>query len=282
MNVDAFLNSCREQWPEFDDAEQLARAAHPRDRRLRRLPQQIEGYATENKLMLLNLAARHLAPGEVYVEVGCWKGLSLAGAAHENRHIPIYGCDDFSRTGASREVLHGALRRHTAEGHIDFHDRDFRSFLPAAPWGDARVGAYFYDGHHSFDMQFRALELIRPHLADDALVIIDDTNDLPVRRANQLFLRYHREFELLLDLRVTEYQDPAWWNGVQVIRYRRAAERMEARVPAVHYAAERLVSNRVVFYGQRVARLATHGHRAARNTMGKMLSRGARALRTEP
>lgn len=282
MHVEAFLDSCREQWPEFDDARRLARAPYPRDRRLQRLPGQIEGYATENKLMLLNLAARHLAPGEVYVEVGCWKGLTLAGAAHENRHVRIFACDDFSRMGASREVLHGALRRHTAEGHIEFHDRDFRDFLPAAPWGDARVGAYFYDGHHSFEMQFRALELIQPHLADDALVIIDDTNDLPVRRANRLFLRYNPGFELLLDVRVREYQDPSWWNGVQVFRFRRPPAPARREVPVVHYAAERLLSNRLVFYGQRVARLATHGHRAARNTMGRMLSRGVRALRTDP
>jgi hypothetical protein len=281
MDVDGFLHSCRAQWPSFDDAAALARAPHPRDRRLSLLPQQIEGYATENKLMLLNLAARHLEAGEVYVEVGCWKGLTLAGAAHENTHVPIYACDDFSRLGASREVLHEALDAHTADGHVSFHDQDFREFLQAAPWGDAKVGAYFYDGGHSFDMQFKALELIRPHLAADALVIIDDTNDLPVRRANRLFMRYNPEFELIADVRVTEYQDPAWWNGIQLIRYRAHAGRTAHALPLGRYVAERLLWNRAVFYTQRVSRLLTNGHRALRGTLGKLLG-GRRRLRTDP
>lgn len=284
MDVEGFLRSCRAQWPAFDDVEALARAPHPQDRRLSLLPQQIEGYATENKLMLLNLAVRHLEPGEVYVEVGCWKGLTLAGAAQDNAPAPIYGCDDFSRMGASREVLHEALRAHTADGHVRFHDQDFREFLAQAPWGDAKVGAYFYDGGHSFDQQFRALELIRPHLADDALIIIDDTNDLPVRRANRLFLRYNPEFVLLADVRVTEYQDPAWWNGVQLIRFRAGAPvRTERTLPVGRYLAERLLWNRAVFYTQRVSRLLTNGRRALRGTLGKMVTgRRGRRLRTDP
>lgn len=272
MDVDGFLSDCRAQWPTFDDPERLAAAAHPADRRLAQLPGEIEGYATENKLMLLNLAARRLDPGEVYVEVGCWKGLTLAGAAEGNSDTPIYACDDFSRMGASRDLLSNAVDNHTADGQVRFHDQDFREFLQAAPWQPARVGAYFYDGGHSFHFQFQALELIRPWLADEALIIIDDTNDLPVRRANELFLRYNPQFELIRDVRVTEYQDPAWWNGVQLIRYRAEAGVAAESVPAARYMAERMLWNRAVFYTQRIARLATNGHRAVRRTVGKMLN----------
>jgi protein O-GlcNAc transferase len=210
----------------------------------------------------------------VYVEVGCWKGLTLAGAAHGNPDTSIYACDDFSRTGASRDLLRNALENHTAPGQVRFYDQDFRVFLEQAPWRPARVGAYFYDGGHSFHFQFQALDLIRPHLADDALIIIDDTNDLPVRRANDLFLRYNPEFTLISDVRVKEYQDPAWWNGVQLIRYR-AGARTEAetrQLSAQRYLVERMIWNRVVFYTQRVSRLITNGHRATRRTLGRMLT----------
>jgi hypothetical protein len=282
MDIAGFLRDCRAEWEWFDDHERLADTVHPRDRRLAGLPAEIEGYATENKLMLLNLAARHQAPGEVYVEVGCWRGLSLAGAAHGNGDVPIYACDDFSRLGASRDQLHDALDRHTEPGHVRFFDQDFREFMAAAPWRPARAGAYFYDGGHSFQDQFRALELIQPHLADEALIIVDDTNDLPVRRANQLFMRYNPGFELLADIRVRDYQDKAWWNGLQLIAYR--ADRLQPAssraVPLARYVAERLVWNRALFYGHRALRLVTHGRRALRHGLARMLP-GRRPLRTE-
>jgi hypothetical protein len=283
MDIAGFLRNCLAEWEGFDEHDRLAGTVHPRNRRLADLPAEIEGYATENKLMLLNLAARHLEPGEVYVEVGCWRGLSLAGAAHGNLDVPIYACDDFSRMGASRDRLHEALKRHTEPGHIRFFDQDFREFMAAAPWRPARVGAYFYDGGHSFRDQFSALELIRPHLADEALIIVDDTNDLPVRRANQLFIRYNPDFELLREIRVKEYQDQAWWNGIQLIRYRAAAApstRDARRVPLARYIAEWLLWNRALFYGQRATRLVVHGRRAVRNGLTRMVQ-GRRPQRTE-
>ena len=277
MDIAEFLHDCRAEWEGFDDHERLAEAAHPRDRRLAGLPARIEGWATENKLMLLNLAARHLEPGEVYVEIGCWRGLSLAGAAHGNEDAPIYACDDFSRMGASREELQQALLRHTDPGHVHFFDQDFRAFLERAPWRPAKVGAYCYGGGHSFQEQFAALELIHPHLADRALIIINDTNYLPVRRANRLFMRYNPGFELLCDVRVREYQDQSWWNGIQLIGYRKAGPQREAergQVPLARYVAERVLWNRALCYGQRAFRLVAYGRRAMRNTLSRVGGRG--------
>jgi hypothetical protein len=69
VDFDAFLADCRAQWREFDDDAALARAPHPRDR---------HGYREQARAA----QPRGGAPGarEVYVEIGCWQGLSLAGA----------------------------------------------------------------------------------------------------------------------------------------------------------------------------------------------------------
>jgi predicted O-methyltransferase YrrM len=56
----------------------------PRDRRFARLLWESGGMATENRFTLLNLAARHLAPGEVYLEIGAYLGTSIAAAAMGN------------------------------------------------------------------------------------------------------------------------------------------------------------------------------------------------------
>jgi len=219
MNFDAFLADCRAEWPAFDDEPALSRTLNPRDRGLRAVLDAVEGMATENKLVLLNRAVKHLAPGEVYVEIGCWQGLTLAGAVHMLRDAPVFACDDFSEFGGPRAALLETLARFTAPGQVRFHDVDFRQFLAAAPWAPAPVGVYFYDGGHDFDDQFIALQAMLPHLARDAAVLVDDTNWRHVRAANEFFARHVPGFSLVRDLRTTSLYAPTWWNGLQLYRW---------------------------------------------------------------
>ena len=111
MDSEAFLTDCRAEWREFDDATALARADHPRDRSQRPLLDAVRGMATENKLVLLNRAVRHLTPGEIDVEIGCWQGLSLAGALAGHAAAVAYACDDFSEFGGPRQALLPGARR---------------------------------------------------------------------------------------------------------------------------------------------------------------------------
>src|SRR5271167_4982626 len=199
MQFDTFLERCRLQWPEFADAHRLARSTHPADRSLAHVLAEIPGMATENKLRLLNCAVASLDPAEVYVEVGCYKGASLVGAATSNPHARIFACDNFSQFDGAADALRRTLDAHTAPGQVAFFDRDFRAFLAAAPWAPAPIGAYFYDGGHSFADQYDGIALAIPHLADDALP----------------------GFKLVLDLRTARNHSPTWWNGIQVFRYQR-------------------------------------------------------------
>ena len=222
MHFDAFIADCRRNWPGFDQLAKLAAARYPSDRRLAEVLTEVPGMATENKLMLLNLAVAHLAGGEVYVEVGCYKGASIVGAARGNSTARIFACDNFSKFDGTEEILRGNIDRY-ARGQVVFSNMASREFLHAAPWRPAPVGAYFYDGGHSFTDQFEALQYALPSLADDAAVIIDDTNKREARAADALFARMVPGFELVLDLRTPRNHHPTWWNGVQVFRFRRSA-----------------------------------------------------------
>src|SRR6202161_4655419 len=97
MQFDAFVERCRTQWPEFATPRRLARSTHPADRSLSHVLGEIPGMATENKLRLLNCAVASLDAGEVYVEVGCYKGASLVGAAASNPPARTFACDNFSQ-----------------------------------------------------------------------------------------------------------------------------------------------------------------------------------------
>src|SRR5215218_3932148 len=71
------------------------RADHPVDRRFAAVLADVPGMATENKLALLNLAAAHLEPGEAYLEVGSFKGLSLIGAMLGNAGRRFHAIENF-------------------------------------------------------------------------------------------------------------------------------------------------------------------------------------------
>ncbi|MGB8682292.1 MAG: class I SAM-dependent methyltransferase [Candidatus Binatus sp.] len=241
MDFDAFLERCRAQWPEFADARRLARSTHPADRSLSHILGEIPGMATENKLRLLNCAVASLDEGEVYVEVGCYKGASLVGAAASNPRPRIFACDNFSQFDGAADALRRTLDAHTAPGQVTFHDIDFRDFLAAAPWRPAKIGAYFYDGGHSFADQYDGVALAIPHLADDALVIVDDTNKRAARSANNLVAHVLTNFDLILDLRTSRNHSPTWWNGVQVYRYQRRPEDSAIEFPTPGFSIRKLV-----------------------------------------
>ncbi|HEV2169548.1 MAG TPA: class I SAM-dependent methyltransferase [Candidatus Binatus sp.] len=262
MNFDAFLARCHAQWPEFSDARRLARSTHPADRSLARILDEIPGMATENKLRLLNCAVAALDADEVYVEVGSYKGASLVGAATGNPRSRIFACDNFSQFDGAADALRRTLDAH-APGQVTFHDMDFRDFLRAAPWAAARIGAYFYDGGHSFADQYDGVALAIPHLADDAVVLIDDTNKRAARSANNLIARALPGFELILDLRTPRNHSPTWWNGVQVFRYRRQPSDSAIHFPTSGFAIRKLVYDDI-FLEMKHRRRARRAQRKAR------------------
>ena len=241
MHFDAFVSRCHQLWPEFTDPSRLAQSRHPSDRSLSNILKQVPGMATENKLALLNAAVGALGENEVYVEVGCYKGASIVGAARGNPGARMFACDNFSQFDGVAEALRRTLDVHTAPGQVTFHDLDFRSFFTNAPWRPARIGAYFYEGGHSFRDQYDGVALALPYLADDAVIIIDDTNKRAARSANQLVPRAISGFELILDLRTAGNHSPTWWNGIQVYRYRRAAGAKEVHPVGPGFAIRKFI-----------------------------------------
>jgi predicted O-methyltransferase YrrM len=194
------------------------RSEHPRDRRFAPILAAVGGLARENNLALLNLAASLLAAGESYVEVGSFKGLSLIAAMLGNAG-DFVGIDDFSLGGGGRTLLEENLRRYGLGGHTILEGDAF-ALLRGGALGDRRVGVYYYDAAHDYRSQVRGLRLIEPHLADDALLIVDDTDWPQVARAMRDYLARQPRAELLVSLDGKDRGQPWWWEGVQVVRWR--------------------------------------------------------------
>jgi predicted O-methyltransferase YrrM len=194
-------------------------SAHPRNRRFAPILEDVGGLARENNLALLNLAASLLGPGESYVEVGSFKGLSLIAAMLGNTG-DFVGIDDFSLGGGSRRRLDANLRRYGLAGYTVLEGDAF-TLLRRGALGDRRIGVYYYDAAHDYRSQIRGLQLVEPYLADGALLIVDDSDWEQVARAIQDYLAGQPRAERLVTLDGKDRGQPWWWEGVQILRWGR-------------------------------------------------------------
>jgi predicted O-methyltransferase YrrM len=209
----------------FDD---FPRSPHPTGTRFDDVIARVPNLAEENVLALLNLAASLLAPGESFVEVGSYHGASLIGAMRGNDG-DFVAIDHFSfgplevrgvdLPAASREGLEANLRAFEAEG-ATILEGDAFELLEGGALGDRRVGVYYFDGPHDYDSQVRGLRAVEPWLADEALLVVDDSDWEDVGRATRDYLAVEERVRVLVEIPGHERGHPQWWDGVTVLGWR--------------------------------------------------------------
>lgn len=192
----------------------------------------VEGFSGARILALLRTLAGRLVKGEhAYVEIGVYRGLTLSSVARATDG-PCVGIDDFSLfnpSGDNRRRVEEVLVEHGLD-HVELLDMDAEVALGSfgERFPDRRIGLLFVDGGHDHRSQLIALLLARRHLADGAVIVIDDTNYRHVRQATEDFLRTFPEFALVAqagtashpaNMGATEEEAVrrGWWNGVQVL-----------------------------------------------------------------
>jgi predicted O-methyltransferase YrrM len=225
------------------------RADHPVDRRFRDLLADVPGMATENKVALLNLAAAHLGPGEAYLEVGSFKGLSLIGAMLGNPGRRFYAIEnflEFNPDGTARDELEANLARWAGPGRARVLEGDCFDLLAGGRGPREPVGVYFYDGAHGRLPHYLALGVAERWLADRALVVIDDASWPIVARATDRYMAAHPGYRLLFDLAAEREEDPRWWNGVRVYAFERPQAQASVRATVRGRSGGRLLPPRSI------------------------------------
>jgi len=199
----------------------------PRSPQFNALLHQVPGMTSANILQLLNLAVSCLAADEVYCEIGCWQGATLIGALWHHPGRLGYAIDNFSQfdlEGKNQERLIAHLERFGMAEQVLFCHQSFAEFF--ADLGQIRqppaIGVYFYDGAHDGRSQSLGLSLALPFLADSALIIVDDSNWDTVQQATADFLAQHPQCRLILDLPTPGNGHSSFWNGVQILRWKRS------------------------------------------------------------
>lgn len=187
----------------------------PIDRRFSAVIDAVPGMATENTLALLNLAARWREPGETYLEIGTWKGLSLVGAALGNSG-PFVAIDDFSMRGSDEQELRDFLAQ-IGLAHVQVCSGQAAVVLRSDVLQDHRIGVCYYDADHSPYRQAEALSLVRPRLAKEALIILDNADSQAVSASADAWLRETAGARDVLRIPGHERDGVGWWHGVRVI-----------------------------------------------------------------
>ena len=210
MDVARFLHELPGLFDDYPSSE------HPRDRRLRRVLDEVPGLATENCLALLNLAAACLEPGEAYVEAGSFRGTSLIAAGLGNE-AELVGIDRFSMDGSDRSTLEANLARFGVTARVV--EGEVREALRAGALEGVRVGVFYYDAEHTREALLGSLRLAEPLLAPRALIVVDDSDWERVAGAVGEYLAGQSRARLVLKLKGAEHGAPQWWEGVQVLEH---------------------------------------------------------------
>ncbi len=197
----------------------------PRDPRFAAVTEDVAGFSTPAELAVLNLAARMLPAGEAYLEVGTYKGRSLAGTlldAPDRTYVAVENFQEFGMLAAeSRAELERALKSYGADRRLTLHDGDCFAVLADPGAVPEPVGVYFYDGAHTGLAHYLALGVVEPLLADEALVLVDDATWPMVAESTRRYIDRHPGWTVLRDIRAARDHDDRWANGLLVLAYRR-------------------------------------------------------------
>ena len=219
MDYQRFIHQLRELYENLGQE-----SIRPKSEQFQAVLDKVQGMTTANVMQLLNFAVECMETDEVYCEVGCFQGATLIGALLNHPEQMTYAVDNFSEfddSGENLEQLSKNLSLFDLEQQVIFCNQDFEEFCFDLKEIDShlKIGVYFYDGAHDYRSQLLGLLLVKPFLAEKALIIVDDSNWSCVQQANWDFMAAHPQCQLLLDLPTPRDGHCTFWNGIQVFSW---------------------------------------------------------------
>ncbi|MFB2922295.1 tetratricopeptide repeat protein [Aerosakkonema funiforme] len=193
------------------------KSVSPKSDRFQAILARTQTKSAANVMQLLNFAVECMEADEVYCQIGCLPVENLLGALLDNPEKMAYAVDKFSEIDDAdniQEQLIEKLSSLALDRQVFFCEQEFEEFFfdlrEIMP--EAKIGVYFYDGPHDYRSQLVALLLVKPFLAERALIILNHSNCSAAQQANWDFLAAHPQCQLLLDL-------AKFGNGIQILSW---------------------------------------------------------------
>lgn len=109
-----------------------------------------------------------------YLEVGVWKGSSTCSALYGNKNLNTYVVENWSEFNGPKNDFESNMKTLVGDTQINVIEDNFDRFDVSRI--KDKIDVYLYDGNHSEESHFLALERIWPCLADESIFIVDDWN----------------------------------------------------------------------------------------------------------
>jgi hypothetical protein len=155
-----------------------------------------------------------------YLEIGTWKGSSVCSFMCGNQCKTIVCIDNWSEFGGPKEEFLTNFNKFKGDNNAIFIENDcFKvdvRFLP-------KFNVYMYDGNHTNESHYKALNHYYECLDDVFIYIVDDWNWSPVRNGTMsaisklnLKILFQHEIRLTQDNSHTpeKLAKDTWWNGI--------------------------------------------------------------------
>lgn len=172
---------------------------------------------------IINKAVTLMPDNLWFVNVGVWNGFTFLSGMLNNPAKTCVGVDNFSQFGGPRKEFLERFSQYRSAMHY-FYDMDYRDYFRTTHTGS--IGAYLYDGEHSYQNQFDGLRAAEPFFADGCLIFVDDTNWSEPKTATLDFMAQSaNQYDILFNKNTCHNAHPTFWNGFMVLQYRSAARR---------------------------------------------------------
>ena len=159
--------------------------------------------------IMFNRICRELNKDEVFVNIGAYKGFSTISGMI-NTCCEVHSVDNFSEYDKPEEILMKNFNLFKKDNHF-FHKQDYEFFFKS--W-NKKIDFYIYDAWHSYEQQYKNLEIVHNFLNKNSIVYIDDYNDAEVQNGTKDFLAKHSQKYTILKEVVTGFNmHPTFLNG---------------------------------------------------------------------
>jgi predicted O-methyltransferase YrrM len=193
---------------------------------------ELTGFSGKKVIGALQRIAREVVDeNTVYVEVGVFQGLSLLSVGKSLRAGHAIGIDNFAyfdKDGKNYDIVKQRQQK-LGLNNVQVINQDFEKALQGldSVLAGRKVSLFFLDGPHDYRSQLMGLLLIKPLLAEGAVIVVDDSNYRHVRQANRDFLIANPEFKLIFETYTVGHPatlkgddrkevEDGWWNGLNV------------------------------------------------------------------
>jgi len=166
--------------------------------------------------VIINKFVNDMPEDQAYVNVGVWQGFSFLAGLINNNNKKCIGIDNFSEFGGPRTEFLRRFNVLKSEIH-SFYDMDYKFFFKKKCHDP--IGVYFYDGAHDYNNQMTGLKIAEPFFAENAIILIDDTNWSEPYNATLDFINERKDlYEIIFDVKTAFPGHPTFWNGLMILR----------------------------------------------------------------